>query len=186
MAIKPAKKQKKTWFSIVSPKEFGSYVVGETPTSEPQNLVGRSVQVNLMTVLNDPKKQNVQLTLKIKSLRENTAITETIKYELLPSYVKRLMRKGKNKIEDSFTAETKDNIKTRIKPVMITRTRTQRSKLSVLKKQTREFLTERMKTQNFTEIINDAISTKLQRELRDKLKKVYPLAVCEFKTILLA
>ncbi|MDP2908881.1 MAG: hypothetical protein Q8N77_03670 [Nanoarchaeota archaeon] len=186
MAIKSAKKQKKTWFSIVSPKEFGNYIVGETPASEPQSLIGRSVQVNLMTVLNDPKKQNVQLTLKIKSLRENTAITETIRYELLPSYLKRMMRKGRNKIEDSFIAQTKDNINARIKPIMITKTKTQRSKLSLLRKLTREFLIERIKTQNFTEVVNDAISTKLQRELRDKLKKTYPLVVCEFKTILIA
>ncbi len=185
MATKLLKKQKKTWFNIVSPQEFGNCIVGETPVIEPQQLVGRNVQVNLMTMLNDPKKQNIQLTFKVKSVREKNAVTEITKYELLPSYMKRIMRKGRAKIEDSFTTETKENIKIRIKPVMITKAKAQKSKLALVRKTAREFITERVKTQSVSELINDAITTKLQRELRERIKKVYPLVVCEFKTIML-
>ncbi len=185
MATKPLKKQKKTWFNIVSPQEFGNSIVGETLVSEPQQLVGRNVQVNLMNMLNDPKKQNIQLTFKIKSVREKNAVTEITKYELLPSYLKRIMRKGKEKIEDSFVTETKENVKIRIKSVMITKAKTQKSKLALVRKTAREFLTERSKAQSVSEVINDAITTKLQRELRERVKKIYPLAVCEFKMIML-
>lgn len=183
MAVKSTKKHKKIWFSIITPKEFGDYVVGETLTAEPQNLIGRNVRVNLMSVLNDPKKQNIQLTFKIKSVRDKNAVTEIISYELLPSYAKRLVRKGRNKIEDSFVVETKDKTKIRVKPVMVTRTKTQRSKQTRVRNIAREFITERAKAQDITEIIHEVVSTKLQRELRDHIKKIYPLAMLEFKMI---
>ena len=184
MAVKKsARKQKKIWFNIVTPKEMGNYTVGETPALEPQQLVGRNVRVNLMNILNDPKKQNIQITFNIKSVRDKNAITEITRYEVLPSFVKRMVRKGRNKVEDSFIAETKDRIKVRIKPIMITRTKTQRSTLTGLKNKAREFITEKLKTQNFADLINDVVSTKFQREMREKLAKIYPLALCEFKMI---
>jgi len=184
MATKLASKHKKTWFSIMSPNEFGNYVIGETPVSEPQQLLERNIQVNLMSLLNDPKKQNVQLTFKIKNVREKSATTEIMRYDLSPSYLKRLMRGGRDKVEDSFVVEMKDSMKVRVKPFLITKTQTQRSKLSLIKKTVREFLIERAKTQNISELINNAVSTKIQRELREKIKKIYPLAICEFKAIL--
>jgi len=185
MAVrKSTRKQKKAWFNIVTPKELGNYTIGETTAIEPQQLVGRNVRVNLMNILNDPKKQNTQITFNIKSVTDKNAITEIVSYELQPSYLKRMVRAGRKKIEDSFITETKDKIRIRIKPVLITRTKAQRSKLSAVRNIAKEFIIEKLKTQNFMDLINDAISTKLQREMREKLTKIYPLALCEFKAII--
>lgn len=183
MAVKKLTRKRKIWFNIISPKELGNYTIGETMAVEPQQLVGRNVRVNLMSILNDPKKQNVQITFNIKSVRDKNAITEIVRYELQPSYLKRMVRAGRNKVEDSFIAETKDKIKIRIKPVMITRSKTQRSKLALVRTTAKQHIIEKIETQNFTDLITDAVSTKMQRELRDKIKKIYPLALCEFKAI---
>lgn len=182
MAVK-LRRQKKTWFNIITPKEFGNYVIGETLAVEPQKLIGRNIKANLMSILNDPRKQSTQLIFKIKSIRDKNAVTEVVRYEILPSHVRKKMRKGKNEIEDSFATETKDKIKVRIKPFMITRTKVQRSKLALIRKITREIITEKAKTQDLAELINDAISTKMQRELKEKLSKIQPLALCEFRMI---
>ncbi|MBL7100840.1 MAG: hypothetical protein ISS23_02695 [Nanoarchaeota archaeon] len=184
MVVKSSKKQKKIWFNIIAPKEFGNQTIGETTAFGPQQLIGRNIRVSLMNLLRDPKKQNMQLTFKIKEVRDKNAITELIKYELVSGFIKRLARKGRNKIGDSFVAETKDKIKVKIKPIMITRSKTQKSKLTMLKKTAKEFIIERVKTQNLTELTNDIISTKTQREIKGKLKKIHPLTVCEFKAII--
>ena len=94
-----------------------------------------------------------------------------------------MMRKGRKKIEDSFVIQTKDNVKARIKPIIMTRSKTQRSVLASIRKEAKEFIEEKVKTQNFVDLINNTISTKFQREIRDKLKKIYPLALCEFGVI---
>ena len=183
MAVKSSRRQKKLWFSIVTPKDFGHYVIGETTAFEPQQLVGRNIKMNLMGLIHDPKKQNIRLVFQIKNVTDKTATTEIIRYELQSSYIKRMMRKGRKKIEDSFVIQTKDNVKARIKPIIITRLKTQRSVLTLIRKEAKEFIEEKVKTQNFVDLINNTISTKFQREIRDKLKKIYPLALCEFGVI---
>ncbi len=183
MATKSSRKQKKIWFNIVAPKEFGHHVIGETSAFESQQLVGRKVKVSLMNLLNDPKKQNIQITFKIIGVRDNNAVTEITSYSLVSGFIKRLVRKGRNKIEDSFITETKDKIKVKIKPIMVTRSKTQRSRLTAIRKMAKEFIIEKAKTQSLSDIIQDIISTRTQRELKGKLKKIYPIAVCEFRVI---
>lgn len=185
MAIKTSalKKKKKIWFSIMSPKELGNYNMGETLADSGNALIGRNVKVSVGSLLNDPKKYYVQLGFKINSAKEKHATTEIISYELIPSYVKRLLRKGRDRVADSFLCETKDKLKVRVKPLVITRTKTQRSVRGDLRKAMREFLAEKFKTQNFIDILSDMITTKLQREMKDKLKKIYPIIVSEFRLV---
>jgi len=184
MAVKPSRKHKKLWYTIVTPKEFGNYTIGETLAFEPQKLVGRNIKIGMMALMNDPKKQSIRLVFRIKSVSDKTAATEIMQYEVMPSHIKRMMRKGRKKIGDSFIAELKDKSKIRIKPVIITKTKTQKSILTAIRKIAKQFIIEKAKTQNFTEMIHDTISTKFQREMRDKLKKIYPIAFCEFRMII--
>jgi len=183
MVLKSSKKQKKLWFNLVTPKEFGNYSIGETTAFDAQKLVGRNVKVSLMNLLNDPRKQNVQLKFKIKNVRDKSAVTEIISYGLQPAFIKRLVRKGRNKVEFSFVSETKDKVKIRIKPLMITRSKSQRAKLSDLKKKAHAMIDAKVKASNLSEFINEAISTKIQKEIKHKLKKICPLTVCEFRII---
>ncbi len=183
MAQLVVKKKKKVWYNILSPKDFGDFTIAETFASDPSALPGRVVKMSLMDLTNDPKKQNVQLTFKMTSVKERAVNSELIRYELMPSYVRRMMRKERDKVEDSFVAESNDNIKIRIKPFIITKGKTQRSVLTAIRKRSREFLTEVLKEQKYADFISDVISTKTQKSLREQLKKIYPIAMLEFKTI---
>jgi small subunit ribosomal protein S3Ae len=177
------KKKKKVWYNILSPKDFGDFTIAETLASDPAQLRGRVVKMSLMDLTNDPKKQNVQLTFKVTEVKEKNASSDLIRYELMPSYVRRMMRKERGKVEDSFVAVSKDNIKIRIKPFIITKGKTQRSVLTSIRKRSREFLAEVVKEQKYADFISDAISTKSQKTLREQLKKIYPIAMLEFKAI---
>ncbi|MFH1332324.1 MAG: hypothetical protein ABIH63_03495 [archaeon] len=183
MAQLVVKKKKKVWFNIISPKEFGEFTIAETLASEPNLLVGRYVKASLMDLTNDPKKQNVQITFKITSVKENAADTELVRYELMPSYIRRLMRKERDKVEDSFVVQSKDNVKVRIKPIIITKGKTQNSVLTAIRKKTQEVISEVLKEQNYYDFVSEAISTKTQKSLREQLKKIYPIAVLEFKVV---
>ncbi len=183
MAQLVVKKKKKVWFSIVSPKEFGDFIVAETLASDPSILTGRVVRASLMDLTNDPKKQNVQLTFKITSVKEKDAYTDLIRYELTPSYIRRLMRKERDKVEDSFVALSKDNVKVRIKPFIITKSKTQNSVLSAIRKRAREFLADFLREQTYYDFISEVTSTKTQKTLREQLKKIYPIAVLEFRVV---
>ncbi len=172
---------KKKWYSIVSPM-FKNAVIGET-LGHDQNLSNRKLDINLMSITNDPKSQNTKILFRINSVKDDKAIADVIGYGLTLSYVRRLIRNDANKIVDSFIYETKDNIKVVIKPFMITRNKTNKNVLSDIRKKTRAFLIEETKKYNYDDLMNLIINNTLQRSLREKIIKIYPLSSCEFRIV---
>ena len=120
------KGKKKHWYSILPTSNFRIPEVGETLTSDPSMLIGKTVTMSAMDLMRDPKRQNVKITFKITEIKDNKALTEVKRYQIMPSSIKRMMHQGKSKINQSFKLETKDNIKVVAKPVLITRNKTTR------------------------------------------------------------
>ena len=79
--------------------------------------------------------------------------------------------------------ETKDKIKIRIKPIILTRSKTNRSILNILRKKSREYFKMNIEKLNYSEVINSIISDKLQREIKNYLKKIYPIARCNIRML---
>ena len=97
--------------------------------------------------------------------------------------MKRLVRKVRNKIDDSFIAETKDKIKIKIKPFMITRGRTSKSKLTAIRKLSKELLTKFVNETSFEDFIREVGSFRIQIKLKQTLRKIYPLGLYEIRLI---
>jgi len=177
------KRKKKIWVSILAPKQFNNIEIGETLCEEPKQLLGRNIDVNLMVLTNDPKKQNVKLKFKVKEVKGEKVEAEVIGYELNTSHVRRVVRRGSEKIDDSFLVETKDNIKYRIKPLLLTRYETKRSILSAIKVKMREIAVENFKKNDSVAMLNSIVSNSFQREAKDAIKKIYPIAICEVRML---
>src|SRR3989338_5688722 len=148
------KKKKKIWVSILADKDFNNQEIGETLCEEPKQLIGRCIDVNLMTLTNDPKKQNVKLQFKVREIKGEKVEAEVIGYELNTSHVKRVIRRGSEKIDDSFLVETKDNVKYRIKPLLLTRYGTKRSILSAIRAKMREIAMDNFKKTDSVQMLN--------------------------------
>lgn len=175
--------KKKKWFTIVAPKEFNGMNLGLTPAWQAADVKGRTIWVNLMQITNDPRKQNINLQFKMKEAMEDKVDTETITYEISNAYIKRVVRAGKDKVEDSFVCTTKDNVKVRLKPLIITANNTKKSVLMSLRKATREFVDKAVTETSFPDLISAVINGQVQKDLRMSLKKIYPLNVCDFRVV---
>lgn len=176
------KKKKKKWIPILASKEFNNQEIGETYVEESENCIGRTVELNLMMLTKDPKKQNFNVSFKITDAKNNQAHTELIGYSLQKAQLKRLTKKGKNKVEDSFNYKTKDDLNIVIKPIMLTKALTYKTTLSQLRKLSREFLSDYTKNNIYSEIMKDIISGKLQKDIKINSKKVSPLVNCIIKS----
>lgn len=176
---KDIKRKKKRWVSIVAPKEFKSIEVGETLCTDPNLLTGKRVNINLMNLMGNVRKQNVSISLKVNGVEGERATTEFEGYHVLPAHVKRVVRKARDKLDDSYVYTTKDGIKVRIKLLILTKDKVQNSILSALRKKARDYLTEDLGKQNFSDVISSVLSGKLQSGLRGCLNKIYPLVVCD-------
>lgn len=184
MATLAAKKLKKRWISIYSQNQFfKGQEIGETLTHEPSAAVGKVLNVNLMNLTGDPKKQSFSAKFKVTGSEEGKAVADFIGYQMNTSQIKRLVRRATNKIEDSFDVETKDKVKLKIKPLLLTRNLAHNSVLTSLRMQARDFVANRCRETDYSFIVSEIISGKLQKDIKLSLKKTYPLNIVEIKTL---
>lgn len=174
-------KEKKKWYEILSSKHFNNQVIGETLANEDKNIIGRIIDINLGSLTKDPKLQNIKIKFKITEVKENKAYTEFKGYELVSNYLKRIIRGGRSRIDDSFLINTNDNVKMRIKPLILTKYKTQRGVLTGLRELIKKEFQEYAKKENFDKLISDAVSKRIHRELREKLNKIYPISILEIR-----
>ncbi|MAG52857.1 MAG: hypothetical protein CMH62_02745 [Nanoarchaeota archaeon] len=170
------RRKKKRWFTILSTSYFNNTEIGQTTVAESSSLIGKNVCISLMNLTQDIKAQNTKITFKIKEVKDEKALTELVKYEIVPSSLKRMVHKDKEKIDDSFKLKTKDNIDIKIKPFLVTKSSTKRSVLTSLRKKTIELLTNSIKNTTYEGVLENIIRFKIQSTLRKELTKVYPLS----------
>lgn len=179
-------KKKKKWYTVVAPKEMNNVSIGETMAPDADALKGRVVEANMMTLTNDPKKQNIAAKFKVRDVKESIAETELISYYIVPAHVKRLTKRAREKAEDSFKCETKDGKTVVIKPLMLLRSKVQHGVLSALRNKAREELTKEAKARSFMELVSSVLDGDLQKGLKQTLRKVYPITAAEIRVVELA
>ena len=99
---------------------------------------------------------------------------------LVGSYIRRMMRKGADYVEDSFITDCRD-IRAVVKPFLITRNKVSRAVRKELRDRAKSYIQSYFKTRTAHELFSDIITNKFQKELSLKLKKIYPLALCEIR-----
>ena len=168
-------KRKKRFFDVEIP-----IIKKETQLQayEPEELDGRFVNYDLTRML---KGKSAVFQVLVKSEGKNlVAYPRQIK--VLPYFLRRMVRKGTNYVEDSFSAEAKDAI-VQVKPFFVTRRKVPRSIRKMLRNKAREEITNYIKDKKVETVFEDIIRNDLQKNLSLALKKVYPLSLCEIRII---
>ncbi len=138
-----------------------------------------------MNLTRDIKKQNTNIRFKIIGLIENKAQTEVIGYQIIPAFIKRIIRRGRNNLHDSFVCETSDGKRVRVKTLVITIHKTKGAVTNSLNNSMKVNLKDYVKKISYKELIRELISYKLQINLKNSLKSIYPLRNCEIKEMIL-
>lgn len=175
------KKKNKKWITIYAPKMFNEVPIGESYASDINELIGKNLSLNLMELTNDIKKQNIKIKFRAAKNIDGKVISEPVSYEMIESFVRRVTKRSKSKVDDSFITTSKDNISIRLKPLILTKNKTSNSTLTTIRHKEREFLSDYCKQNNFEDILNELINHSLQSNLRAQLKKYYPVAVAEIR-----
>ena len=181
MAEQVAKLKKKQWYNIIAPKQFDNAVIGETLVYEPGAMLGKTLSHSLMNLTNDTKRQNINIHFKVVEIDGDKAKTSIVGYQIIPSTVKRFVRRNSEKMDLSFACDTADNVFLRIKPLVITKADVKGSTAAKLRNNIISFLVKTIKKMTYDELINDLIARKLQDSMRQNFSKMYPLKVCEIR-----
>jgi len=142
----------------------------------PKELDRRTVKLDLSRKL---RGKGVIITLQIFN-REERLVAIPKKIEIMKSYLRRIIRKRTDNVEDSFVAQCLD-VNAVVKPFLITRKRVSRAVRKNLRNTAREFLLGYLKEKSYNEACSDILSGSLQKAMLPKLKKVYPLAFCDVR-----
>jgi ribosomal protein S3AE len=147
-------------------------------------ILGTAEELHNKTIKLDLTRQmrGKGLTIKLRIFnQEGKLIAIPNNMELVTSYIRRMMRKRTDYVEDSFQARCKD-IRTTIKPLLITRKKVSRAVRRNLRNTAREFLLEYAKEKDYIEVVQEILDGTLQKTMLPKLKKVYPLSFCDIRS----
>ncbi len=168
-------KKKKKFFDVDIPlikKQTQLY------SYELADLDNKIITYDLTRILRG-KSMMIQFRVKVSGDKTTTV---PIQLKLMPYFLKRMMRKGTNYVEDSFIAKCKD-AEIRIKPLLITRRKVSRAVRKALREKAREELTNYVKTITTQTVFEEILKNQLQKTLSLKLKKIYPLSLCEIRIL---
>lgn len=141
-----------------------------------QELHNKTIKLDLTRKM---KGKGLNIKFRIFN-KEGELIAVPNKLELLKSYIRRIMRKRVDYVEDSFKTTCLD-LRVIVKPFLITRKKVSRAVRKNLRNTTKEFIVEYCKERKYEEVVQDIIDGNLQKALLPKLKKVYPLSFCDIR-----
>ena len=98
----------KEWYKIHAPRMFNEAEIGETPSADPEFVIGRTVEVTVQDLTGDFSKMHIKLKFKVSSVDGHDAKTEFTGHDLTSDYVRRLTRRKKTKTDHVVDIVTKD------------------------------------------------------------------------------
>ncbi|HYA10160.1 MAG TPA: 30S ribosomal protein S3ae [Thermoplasmata archaeon] len=174
----------KHWFKIRAPGLFQHVDLGETAASEPEQIVGRTLEATLpeLSGASDTGKAHVKLRFRIERLTgDGYAEARFIGHDLTTDYVRRLARRKRSKIDQSLTVTTKDGVEIVLKPVAVGEQRLQTRLRAELRHRVVEVLTEEAKLRTSAEFVQQMIQGELSKLLAHGVKSLYPLKKIEIR-----
>ncbi len=146
----------------------------------PEELEGKLIKYDLTRIL---KGKGSLLQVQIKKQDNSELLTTSPRqFQVLPFFIKRMIRKSSNYVEDSFSTNCKD-AQIRLKPFLITRRKVPRAVRKALRNACKNELEKYVKNMPKEKVFENILKGILQKDLSLKLKKIYPLSLCEIRII---
>lgn len=180
---KAGKIPKKTWYQIVGPEIFNKQVLGETLVEESERLVGKTITVNLMALTGDPKKHATAVTFEVTKVADSKGLASVTGWKMTPSAVKRLIRRNKDRIDESMVCYTADGLKVRVKPMVVTRSRAKSKVTQQLRIALKEYMIKSLKQTAFDNFIASLVTFRFQKSIKERLNPIYPIAMAEVRVV---
>ena len=174
----------KHWFKVRAPGLFQHAELGETVATEPEQVVGRTLETTLPELSGggDSGKAHIKLRFRIERLGgDGVAETRFIGHDLTSDYVRRLARRKRSKIDLALTVTTKDGVRIVLKPVAVGEQRLQTRLRAELRHKMVAILTEEAAKRSSPEFVREMLQGELSKVLAHGLKTLYPLKKIEIR-----
>lgn len=190
MAIEKKKKGKvidnwkeKEWYAVIAPDMFSQKEVGKIVSGEEENMLNRIVRVGLGEVSEGGSQADVytRLDFRVKEVKGRNAYTKLIGHELIPGYVKTIIRRRRSLITGVVDVKTQDGMQVRVKYMVIAGNKTSDGLQTIARNAiSAEFLEAATKC-DFPNFMQEIIFGKLQKRIFIKVKTLAPIRRIEVR-----
>ena len=174
----------KRWYKVRAPGLFQHLELGETVASEPEQVVGRTLETTLpeLSGAADAAKAHVKLRFRVERISgDGVAEARFIGHDLTSDYVRRLARRKRSKIDTSLQVTTKDGVQIVLKPVAVSEQRLQTRLRAELRHKIVSTLTEEAQQRTSPEFVREMLQGELSKVLAHGVKTLYPLKKIEIR-----
>ena len=165
----------KTWYKVMAPEMFGGEQIAETPSSEPEYVVGRTLKSTIMDLTGDYKKMHVKVTFKVQKVKGDNAMTAFNGHEYTRDYLRSMIRRRRTRIDGIFNVTTKDGARLRCSIIALTPFRCKASHERGIREVMYDVVTKRTERMPFDKLVMDLVTGKMATEIYKRAKKVHPI-----------
>ena len=167
--------RRKEWYDIILPRYFGETKVGETPSDDPDKIVGRVFETTLSAITGDFSQEFIKMYFQVSEVEGHTAKTVFKGHEYLRDYLRSLVRRRSTKVDGAFRIYTKDGYRVKVVVTAMTQSRIQTSKEYVIRKIMAEIVKEKAEALTFEQLAHEMVLGKLASDVYNQAKNVTAL-----------
>jgi small subunit ribosomal protein S3Ae len=165
----------KKWYKVYVPEVFGRTEIGDTISSDAENVVGRVMTATLGEVINDYSKSHIKMRFRIANVAGDAAYTDFVGHEVTRDYMRALVKRRASRIDSILPVMTKDGKKLRITITCLTLSRANMSQVHSIRQAIMQYMTTRASASDIDSFVKDIMSGDIQRDLFKMTKEIYPV-----------
>ncbi|MHA1675007.1 MAG: 30S ribosomal protein S3ae [Promethearchaeota archaeon] len=173
----------KQWYEVYAPKAFKEAFLGEIPSSTPETLVGRVIEILLYDLTKNFKHTTIKLKFKIVDVLGNRCNTIFWGHELTRDFVRSLIHRGSSRIDGIFSYTTADGVVYRVSTFVVTRRRAKKTQKLTIRKIIHDVMQEFAKNMTHEKFIQGIIYGKFALNIKKIAKTIYPLRECQIRKV---
>ena len=173
----------KTWYRLHAPSMFNYAIMAHTPANNPEFVNGRVTEVPLEQLTGDFSQKNFMVKFRVHETRGNNAFTTFDGHRLTSDYKRALTRRRNSRIDCNFVLNLQDDVKIRIKPIIMVDKRIKKSQEKMLRAVANKHIEEQISKLNLSEALKKIYSGDLNKEVSTALKSTYPTKRVEISKI---
>lgn len=178
--VKDKWKEKK-WYNIMAPNQLGGKEIGMTPGNGPEDIVGRVIEIPISDFTGNFKRSNAKINFKVVDCTGMKCSTLFIGHSVNDDYIRRMVRRRKERIDIVLNVKTTDNYTFTVKIVAITDGKLTSAKRVELRNAILNMVVERTKNMDYFEFARYVMADESINDILTGVKDVYPLKKLEFR-----
>ena len=126
--------KKKKWFRLVAPESFDNEEIGYTLGEKPANILNRTINISLDNISGNRRMRYLSFIFKVKNIDKDNAVTVLEGHKADNSFINRLARRRKSKIDLVADVSMKDGKKARFSVAGLFDAKEEREKEKIIRK----------------------------------------------------